>query len=87
MFGNTIVGGATVVTESEQDDTLLWHMWKSGIRELQNPLVGVNSCKLDVCKNCVMEKQCSVQFKIATHKAKGILDYMYSDSWGPRKVL
>ena len=26
QFGNTIVGGATAVTESEQDDTILWHI-------------------------------------------------------------
>ena len=26
LLDNTIIGGAAVVTESEQDDTLLWHM-------------------------------------------------------------
>ena len=39
LLGNTIVGGAVTVTESEQDDTLLWHMRlghmsERGMREL-----------------------------------------------------
>ena len=64
LLGNTIVGGATAVTESKQDDTLLWHMRlrhisECGMRELQkrNLLAGVKSCKLDFCKYCVMGKQ------------------------------
>ena len=63
LLNNTIVGGAVVVTESEQDDTLLWHMRlghirECGMRELQkrNLLAGVKSCKLDFCKYCVMGK-------------------------------
>ena len=40
LLGNTIVGEAVVVTEFEQDDTLLWHMRlghisERGMRELQ----------------------------------------------------
>ena len=29
-----------------------------------------------------MGKQCRVRFKIATHKTKGILDYVHLDIWG-----
>ena len=61
-----------MVTESEQDDTLLWHMRlrhmsDCGMRELQkrNLLVGAKSCKLDFCKYCVMGKQCRMRFKTA----------------------
>ena len=40
LLGSTIVGGAIVVIESQQDDILLWHMQsrhigEHGIRELQ----------------------------------------------------
>uniref|UniRef100_A0A2N9FEH3 CCHC-type domain-containing protein n=1 Tax=Fagus sylvatica TaxID=28930 RepID=A0A2N9FEH3_FAGSY len=87
---NTILGGVAAVAESEDDDTLLWHMRlghmsKRGMRELhkRNLLIGIKSCKLDFCKYCIMGKQCRVRFKITTHKTKGILDYMHLDIWGP----
>uniref|UniRef100_A0A2N9J203 Integrase catalytic domain-containing protein n=1 Tax=Fagus sylvatica TaxID=28930 RepID=A0A2N9J203_FAGSY len=90
LLGNTILGGVAAVAESEDDDTLLWHMRlghmsERGIRELhkRNLLTEIKSCKLDFCKYCIMGKQCRVRFKTATHKTKGILDYMHSDIWGP----
>uniref|UniRef100_A0A2N9FQZ7 Integrase catalytic domain-containing protein n=1 Tax=Fagus sylvatica TaxID=28930 RepID=A0A2N9FQZ7_FAGSY len=90
LLGNTILGGVAAVAESEDDDTLLWHMRlghmsERGMRELhkRNLLTGIKSCKLDFCKYCIMGKQCRVRFKTATHKTKGILDYVHSDIWGP----
>jgi hypothetical protein len=90
LLGNTILGGVAAVVESEDDDTLLWHMRlrhisERGMRELhkRNLLTGIKSCKLDFCKYCIMGKQCRVRFKTATHKTKGILDYVHSDIWGP----
>ena len=69
----TILGGVVVVMEFEHDDTLLWHMClghmsERGMRELhkRNLLVEIKLCKLDLCKYCVMEKQCRVKFKTAT---------------------
>uniref|UniRef100_A0A2N9EUJ4 CCHC-type domain-containing protein n=1 Tax=Fagus sylvatica TaxID=28930 RepID=A0A2N9EUJ4_FAGSY len=61
------------------------HMSERGMRELhkRNLLTGIKSCKLDFCKYCIMGKQCRVRFKTATHKTKGILDYVHSDIWGP----
>jgi transposase InsO family protein len=90
LLGNTILGGVAAVVESEDDDTLLWHMRlghisERGMRELhkRNLLTGIKSCKLDFCKYCIMGKQGRVRFKTATHKTKGILDFMHSDIWGP----
>uniref|UniRef100_A0A2N9FLA5 CCHC-type domain-containing protein n=1 Tax=Fagus sylvatica TaxID=28930 RepID=A0A2N9FLA5_FAGSY len=90
LLGNTILDGVVAVAESEDDDTLLWHMRlghmsECGMRELhkRNLLIGIKSCKLDFCKYCIMGKQCRVRFKTATHKTKGILDYVHSDIWGP----
>uniref|UniRef100_A0A2N9HW07 CCHC-type domain-containing protein n=1 Tax=Fagus sylvatica TaxID=28930 RepID=A0A2N9HW07_FAGSY len=90
LLGNTILGGVAAVAESEDDDTLLWHMRlghmsERGMRELhkRNLLTGIKSCKLDFCKYCIMGKQCRMRFKTATHKTKGILDYVHSDIWGP----
>ena len=89
LLGDTILGGVAAVAESEDDDTLLWHMrlWhmsKRGIRELhkRNLLARIKSCKLDFCKYYTMGKQWRVRFKIATHKTNGILDYVHSDIWG-----
>uniref|UniRef100_A0A2N9F5E5 CCHC-type domain-containing protein n=1 Tax=Fagus sylvatica TaxID=28930 RepID=A0A2N9F5E5_FAGSY len=65
LLGNTILGGVAAVVESEDDDTLLWHMRlghisERGMRELhkRNLLTGIKSCKLDFCKYCIMGKQC-----------------------------
>jgi hypothetical protein len=94
LLGNTILGGVAAVAESEDDDTLLWHMRlghmsERGMRELhkRNLLTGIKSCKLDFCKYCIMGKQCRVRFKTAIHKTKGILDYVHSDIWGPVRTL
>ena len=60
------------------------------MRELQKKkilLVGAKSCKLDFYKYCVMGKQCRIQFKTATHKTEGILDYVHTDIWGPVQVV
>jgi hypothetical protein len=49
----------------------------------RNLLKGIKTCKLDFCKFYVLGKHNWVQFKIATHKTEGILDYVYSNVWGP----
>uniref|UniRef100_A0A2N9FRN5 CCHC-type domain-containing protein n=1 Tax=Fagus sylvatica TaxID=28930 RepID=A0A2N9FRN5_FAGSY len=61
LLGNTILGGVAAVAESEDDDTLLWHMRlghmsERGMRELhkRNLLTGIKSCKLDFCKYTVL---------------------------------
>jgi hypothetical protein len=48
LLGNTILGGVAAVAESEDDDTLLWHMRlghmsECGMRELhkRNLLTGI----------------------------------------------
>jgi hypothetical protein len=48
----------------------------------RNLLKGIKTCKLDFCKFYVLGKHNWVQFKIATHKTEGILDYVYSNVWG-----
>ena len=45
-------------------------------------LKGTKMCKLELCKFCVLEKQNRVQFKTATHKTNGFLDYVHYDVWG-----
>uniref|UniRef100_A0A2N9J8T4 CCHC-type domain-containing protein n=1 Tax=Fagus sylvatica TaxID=28930 RepID=A0A2N9J8T4_FAGSY len=95
LIGNTVVGGAAVITstKSSTDDTKLWHMrlghiGERGMLELQkrNLLKGVKTCKLDFCKYCVYGKQPRVSFKTGSHTSKGVLDYVHSHVWGPVSV-
>ena len=79
--------------ESELDNTILWHMrlghmGERGMLELhkRDLLKGVKTCKLEFCKFCVLGKQSKVQFKTATNKTEGILDYVHTDLWGPASV-
>ena len=37
--------------------------------------------KLEFCELCVYGKQKKVSFSTATHRTKGILDYVHSDLW------
>ena len=48
-------------------------------------LKGLKSCKLDFCKHYVLRKQYKVSFNLMNkeNRAKGILDYIHSDVWGP----
>jgi transposase InsO family protein len=91
LLGNTVVGDVASV-ESDNDATKLWHLRlghlsERGMMELhkRSLLKGVRSCKMDLCKYCVLGKQCRVRFKPGKHKTEGILDYVHSDVWGPTK--
>ncbi|KAL6343157.1 hypothetical protein AAG906_020946 [Vitis piasezkii] len=75
-LGTTIVGGVATV-ESESCNTVLWnmrlgHMGECGMMELhkRNLLKGIKT----------------LQFKIATRKTEGVLDYVHTDVWGPVRV-
>ncbi|KAK3032792.1 hypothetical protein RJ639_035895 [Escallonia herrerae] len=96
LIGNTVIGGASVSTHtsSSNDNSELWHkrlghLSEGGMLELHKRklLQGVKSCKLDFCKFCVFGKQKRVNFKIASHTSKGVLDYIHSDVWGPIKHI
>ena len=59
----------------------LGHMGERGMIELHKRklLKGIKTCKLEFCKYCNFGKQNKVQFKIATHKTKGILNYVHTN--------
>uniref|UniRef100_A0A2N9EZR3 CCHC-type domain-containing protein n=1 Tax=Fagus sylvatica TaxID=28930 RepID=A0A2N9EZR3_FAGSY len=85
LLGNTILGGVAAVAESEDDDTLLWHMRlghmsERGMRELhkRNLLTGIKSCKLDFCKYCIMGKQCRIFGRPVRTPSKGGAQYFMS---------
>jgi len=77
---------------SEDDLAHLWHhrlghISEQAMEELHKRklLKGLKSCKLDFCKHYVLEKQCKVSFNLMNkeNSAKGILNYIHSDVWGP----
>jgi hypothetical protein len=91
LLVSTVVGGVASVLA---DCSVLWHMrlghmGERGMLELhkRNLLKGVKTCKLDFCKLCILGKQNRVQFKTATHKTEGILDYVHLDVWGPMRTV
>jgi hypothetical protein len=63
QLGIIVVGGAAII-ESESDHTVLWHMRLGHMSEhkmmelhKKNLLMGVTTCKLDLCRYCVLGKQ------------------------------
>ena len=46
---------------------------------------GAKTCKLEFYEHCVLGKKTMVKFGTAIHRTKVILDYEYTDVWGPFK--
>ena len=97
LMGDTISGGAIISTPEISEDNLahLWHhrlghISERGMEDLHQRklLKGLKSCKLDLCKYFVLGKQCKVSFNLINkeNRAKGILDYIHSDVWGPAPI-
>nr|GEY43727.1 retrovirus-related Pol polyprotein from transposon TNT 1-94 [Tanacetum cinerariifolium] len=93
--GIIVVGTIAAVTDGDRNSKTvkLWHMrlGHAGEKSLnllikQGLLKGVSFCKLDLCKHCINGKTTRVKFMITIHKTQGILDYVYSDVWGPLKT-
>ena len=93
LLGNTIVGGVTVVESDNDNCTRLWHMRldhlsERGMTELyKNLLKDVKSYKLKFCEFCVLGKQSKIIFMTGQHTTGKILNYVYSDIWGPIREL
>ncbi|KAL5564149.1 hypothetical protein UlMin_027313 [Ulmus minor] len=94
LLGDTVQGGAVAATHSKpsNDNTDLWDMrlghLREGLHELHKRklLNGMEGCKLDFYKICVMGKQRRVSFSTSSHTSKGILDYVHTDVWGPSPI-
>jgi len=77
----------------EEDTIRLWHMRlghmsERGLQVLQkkSALSGIKYCKVDLCKFCIMDRQCRVAFFISQHKRKGFLDFIHADMWGSSPI-
>ena len=92
MIRSVIVGDASTATE--KDTTRLWHMHirhmnKRVLQALYNKKVipGIKYCKLDLCKFCIIGRQCRVGFFTSRHKTKGMLNLIHTDVWGLLPVV
>jgi len=83
-----IISDASATTEKE-DTTRLWHMrlgqvseWGLQVLNKRSALPGIIYCKLDLCKFCIMGRQCRVAFSTSQHKTNDLLDLVHTDMWG-----
>ena len=81
------------VDEAHSDTTKIWHVRLEHAEEkfLQTLmrhrlLKGTKICKLNFCEHCVVCKKTRVKFGTANHDTREILEYVYSDVWGPTKT-
>ena len=93
LNGTTIIGHAAVASSKEQDISKLWHMrlGHAGEKVLQTlvnqgVLKGATIGKIDLCEHCIFGKQKNVKFGTVIHQTKGILDYVHTDVWVPRRM-
>ncbi|KAH9782808.1 Integrase catalytic domain-containing protein [Citrus sinensis] len=81
------------VVEMHSDTTELWHV-RLGYAEEKSLqtltrhrlLKGTKTCKLNFYEHCVVGKKTRVKFGTANHDTREILEYVYSDVWGPTKT-
>jgi hypothetical protein len=75
--------------------TMLWHqrlghIGEKGLRTLHGKgmIEGMSNCTLDFdfCENCIYGKQNRVRFPYGATRAKGILELIHSDVFGPVPV-
>jgi hypothetical protein len=78
-----------------QKKTMLWHqrlghIGEKGLRTLHGKgmVVGISNCTLDfdLCEHCIYGKHNRVRFPSGATRAKGILELIHSDVFGPVPV-
>ncbi|KAH9696084.1 hypothetical protein KPL71_023037 [Citrus sinensis] len=81
------------VAETHSDTTELWHVRLGHIRKkslqtlMRHELLkDTKTCKLNFCEHYVVGKKIRVKFGTANHDTREILEYVYSDVWGPTKT-
>jgi len=92
LIRSIIVGDVSAATE-KKDTTRRWHMLLEHMSERclqalykRSALPGVKYCKVDLCKFCIMDRQCRVAFSTSQHKTKCLLDLIHTDVSGPPLV-
>ena len=78
------------VSEVYSDTTKLWHVRLWHVKEQSQMKHGLlrstNTCKHEFYEHCVIGKKIEVKFGTTCHDIREIIDYVYSDIWGPTKI-
>ena len=79
--------------QEKEDTTRLWHMCLGHMSERgfqvlykKSALQDIKYYKLDLCKFCIMSRECRVFFSTSQHKTKGFLVLIHTDVWRPLPV-
>lgn len=82
------------VSNQSQDKTMLWHlrlghMSENGLKKLskQGVLRMDKIVTLKLCEECIIGKSSRIGFNTIVHRSEGILEYVYSDLWGPAQTI
>ena len=89
LYGKTLVGEVTIITDQERLSVNLWHQTfshisKKGQYELfkQCLLWNHKLSGIDFCAHCIYRKVCRVMFGKEIHNTKGRLDYIHLNLYG-----
>jgi len=91
--GSTIIGHASVASNTLINKTKLWHLRfghvsENGLHELekQNLLGGDKLDKLEFYDHCVLGKSHRISFRTGIHVSSRPFEYVHADLWGSSRV-
>ncbi|GKB03600.1 retrotransposon protein, putative, ty1-copia subclass [Tanacetum coccineum] len=93
LDGHAVVGELNASVEEKDSLAQVWHKRLGHISEAELQVLEKQGLfgkkilgKLDFCEHCVLGKSHRVSFGVGRHTTQGVIDYVYSDLWGPSQV-
>ncbi|XP_027187001.1 uncharacterized mitochondrial protein AtMg00300-like [Cicer arietinum] len=93
LLNGPIVTGMTAMTIQASSQANMWHQRLGNVSlkgmqvlDRQGMLGGDKISELEFCEHCVYGNMHRVKFSTGKHFSKGIMEYVYSDLWGPAKI-
>ena len=93
LDGETEFHGVAATVKKSNAESKTWHarlghIGEQGLIELskQGMLKNYTHNNLPFCEICVQGKQHRIKFTSSSYRAKGVLEYVHADLWGPSKV-
>jgi len=96
LLASTMISGEKYISKQvEKDPSMLWyqrldHIGENGLMTLTSIKMvdGIPSCSMGFgfCEHCLHEKQNWVSFESMGGRAKGILDLIHSNVFGPTPI-
>ncbi|XP_062100336.1 uncharacterized mitochondrial protein AtMg00300-like [Humulus lupulus] len=92
LEGEKVALAEASIVKTQESEMHLWHQRMGHISEQrfrqllkQGSTDKLKTCALPFCEACVFGKQHKINFTTTKHNTKGVLDYIHSDLWGPRR--